>query len=95
MLLTLIRRGCSSLHTPLWLSVLPRWMSENGEEVPGEVLNRSLATSVRSIEAGKSTQQRRDNGDDLSTVRNVLRSFFQDEERSLGVDPAAVSFFYP
>lgn len=56
--------------------------------VPSKVLNRGLATSIGSVEASESTQQSCHDRDDLSTIRNMLSSFFQDEERSFRVDPA-------
>ena len=62
--------------------------------VPSEVLNGSLATSVRGIEARESTQQSSDDRDDLSAVRDVLGGFFQDEEGGLGVNTVRSSISY-
>ena len=50
------------------------------------MLDRGLATRVRGVVAGKGTEESSDNADDLPTIRNVLSSFLQDEEGSLGVD---------
>lgn len=57
-------------------------------DLPSEVLDGGLATRVRGVVAGEGTEKSSDNGDDLSTVLDVLSSFLQDEEGSLRVDPA-------
>ena len=65
-----------------------------GKGIPSEVLDGSLATGVRGIEARESTQQSSYDRDDLSAVRDVLGGLFQDKEGGLGVDSANRSVSY-
>lgn len=88
MLLTLMRRGWSSLQTPLISCQYEIVYIIRERELPSEVLDRGLATRVRGVVAGKGTEKSSDNGDDLSTIRDVLSSFLQNKEGSLGVDSA-------
>lgn len=63
-----------------------------GTDVPGEVLDWSLASGVGAVEAGECAEQCGDDGDDCPAVGNVGGGFLEDEECGFGVDPVGVSY---
>lgn len=54
------------------------------------MLDGGLGAGVGSVEASEGGQQRRDDGDDLAAVLDVLGGGLEDEEGSLGVDAGKV-----
>lgn len=56
-----------------------------------EVLNGSLAACIRSVEAGKRSQQGSGEGDNLSALLDMFRTLFQQEECGFGIDTVRAS----
>lgn len=51
-----------------------------------EMLDRGFGARVRSVEAGESGQQGRDDSDDFAAVLDVLCAFFEDQKGGFRID---------